>query len=117
MLLLSDRILAYKPYHISSAVNVLWTSCSLRTWLNGSGTASVGGTNDIFFDNAFTAAEQTAVRDTDVNGIISSGGAGQTGTGNDNTDKVFILSSAEVQEPAFPSPRRAPSRYRCGPAV
>ena len=104
MLLLSDRILAYKPYHISSAVNVSWTSCSLRTWLNGSGTSSVGGTNDIFFDNAFNSAEQTAIWDTDVNGIIPSSGAGQTGTGKENTDKVFILSSAEVQEPAFGFP-------------
>ena len=104
MLLLSDKILAVKPYHESSFTTVQWTSCSLRTWLNGSGTSSVGGTNDIFFDNAFNGAEQTAVLETNVNDIIPSGGAGPGTTGGENTDKVFILSGAEVREQAFGFP-------------
>ena len=103
MLLLSEWILAYKPYHVSSAVSVPWTSCSLRTWLNGNGTAAAGETDDSFFNNAFNTAEQAAVFDTDVNEILSSGG-GQGTSGVGNTDKVFILSSAEVREPTFGFP-------------
>ena len=101
MLLLSDKILAVKAYHISSAVSIPWTSCSLRTWLNGNGEAVAGATDDSFFNNAFSAAEQTAVRDTNVSEILSSGGAGQGTIGLENPDKVFILSSAEVMNTAF----------------
>ena len=103
MLLLSEWILAYKPYHVSGAVNVPWTACTLRTWLNGNGTVAMGETDDSFFNNAFNVAEQAAIYDTDVNEILSSGG-GQGTSGAGNTDKVFILSSAEVLEPTFGFP-------------
>ncbi len=104
MLLLSDKILAVKPYHISAFVTVPWTTCSLRTWLNGSESTLSGETDDSFFNNAFNMAEQTTVRDTDVNYILSSGGTGQGTTGGENNDKVFILSRAEVLEPTFGFP-------------
>ena len=103
MLLLSDKILDCRSYHISDAVHVSWSSCSLRTWLNGSNGGIAGETENSFFNNAFSGVEQSAVRDTDVNGIIPSGDTGQT-TEDGNLDKVFILSSAEVMNPAFGFP-------------
>ena len=104
MLLLSDKILDARSYHISDAVHVSWSTCSLRTWLNGSDEGIAGETDNSFFNNAFSGVEQAAVRDTDVNEIIPSGSTGQTGTGYENIDKVFILSSAEVMNPAFGFP-------------
>ncbi|MBQ3868361.1 MAG: dockerin type I repeat-containing protein [Clostridia bacterium] len=103
MLLLSDKNLEIKPYHISDAVHVSWSTCSLRTWLNGSSEGIAGETDNSFFNNAFSSVEQSVVRDTDVNGIIPSGDTGQT-TEDGNLDKVFILSSAEVMNPAFGFP-------------
>ncbi len=103
MLLLSDKNLEIKRYHISDAVHVSWSTCSLRTWLNGSSEGIAGETDNSFFNNAFSGVEQSVVRDTDVNGIIPSGDTGQT-TEDGNLDKVFILSSAEVMNPAFGFP-------------
>ncbi len=103
MLLLSDKNLEIKRYHISDTVHVSWSTCSLRTWLNGSSGGIAGETDNSFFNNAFSGVEQSVVRDTDVNGIIPSGDTGQT-TEDGNLDKVFILSSAEVMNPAFGFP-------------
>ena len=103
MLLLSDKNLEIKRYHISDTVHVSWSTCSLRTWLNGSSGGIAGETDNSFFNNAFSGVEQSVVRDTDVNGIIPSGDTGQT-TEDGNLDKVFILSTAEVMNPAFGFP-------------
>ena len=101
MLLLSDKNLAVKPYHISPVVNVPWTSCTLRTWLNGSDDLVSGGTDDSFFANAFNATEQMTVSAVNPDTIGTSGSASQGGT---YTDKVFILSSGEAMNPAFGFP-------------
>lgn len=110
MLLLSDKILAVKPYHISFST-VQWTACSLRTWLNSSGEVAYGETDDSFLNNAFNSAERLALRDTDVNDIVPSGGAGQGSTGGENNDKVFILSGAEVMETTFGFPVSTAATY------
>ena len=99
MLLLSDKSLAYKAYHISDAAFVTWSACSLRAWLNESNEGVSGEANDHFFTDAFSLAEQRAISYTDCSRLGQSGGQSQTGS--DSLDKVFILSGEEVMNPAY----------------
>ncbi len=75
-----DRVLIISHYALDSQkynskpVDVTWESCSLRTWLNSS-----------FIPKAFTDAEQMCIMNT-------------TPDGEPLQDKVFLLSSTQVQE-------------------
>ena len=87
----SDRILLISKYALdcqqynTTYTSVTWETCSLREWLNGT-----------FINNAFSADEQAKIQSTtvtaDENPLYS------TSPGNNTTDKVFLLSIAEVNK-------------------
>ena len=76
LFLLSAYLLDCKRYH-GAYVAITWRGCDLRQWLN-----------DVFYQAAFTAAEQALVQTTHC----PDNGAGSP----DTDDKVFLLSVAEV---------------------
>ena len=80
--LLADVALTSSNYH-SVDENVTWETCTLRSWLNQD-----------FFSEAFNAREQGAV----VNTLLENPDNITYGTesGNNTTDKVFLLSESEV---------------------
>ena len=81
--LLSLYILDYKKYN-GMDIDVTWTGCSLRTWLNGT-----------FIKTAFNSDEQKLIRETlvsdDKNPLRKTSAAIQY-----THDKVFLLSINEV---------------------
>lgn len=64
---------------------VTWSSCTLRTWLNGT-----------FYNNAFSASEKAAIRTTTVSTPYTQGY--DTYPGPSTQDKVYLLSYEEVQK-------------------
>lgn len=85
--LLADQNLDAKPYNNKRA-NVTWSTCTLRTWLNGT-----------FLNTAFTSAEQTAIRNTTV--VNDDNPYWDTEGGENTTDKVYLLSIAEASNTAY----------------
>lgn len=85
--LLADQNLDLQPYH-TEYEKITWEDSILRRWLN-----------TIFMWNAFTKDEQNAVIETkitnDDNPYYGTEG------GNETTDKVFLLSIAEVCNTAY----------------
>ena len=82
-LVISKYALDCKLYNTSKS-DVTWETCSLRKWLNGS------------FLNAFSVEEQNSIIDTTV--TADKNPSYSTSPGNDVTDKVFLLSIAEVNK-------------------
>ena len=80
-LIISKYALDCKLYHTSMAA-VTWETCSLRQWLNGP------------FLNTFSDEERNFISDTAV--TADKNPSYSTSPGNDVTDKVFLLSIAEV---------------------
>lgn len=78
VLVLSTYALAKKPFHTSNTKSVDWSTCSLRTWLNGS-----------FMNNAFTEAERKAIVSTEL------GYKNPIGKTEKRKDKIFVLSVSE----------------------
>lgn len=83
-LLLSERVLARRPYN-ERYVDTSWRECSLRRWLNGE-----------FLREAFTLEERTKILNTCVDNppnpkYCTNGGMG-------SVDKLFALSLGEVDE-------------------
>ncbi|MBR4711348.1 MAG: WG repeat-containing protein [Clostridia bacterium] len=75
VLLISQNVLEYKSFHdysYNKSASANWATCSLRNWLNGE-----------FIRTAFSGG---------VSGKIRS-----TATGSGITDKVFLLSKAELE--------------------
>ena len=83
-LVISRYILDCQPYN-TSKTSVTWETCSLRKWLN-----------ETFVSNAFSADEQNRILNTTVTGDENP--KYNTSPGNNTTDKVFLLSIAEVNE-------------------
>ncbi|MBQ8606053.1 MAG: InlB B-repeat-containing protein [Clostridia bacterium] len=81
-LYLSRYILDSIPYN-SPKASVSWSTCTLRTWLNGT-----------FYNSAFTAEEKSVV----IYGDIFTARNKSTGIGSDMTtkDRVFLLSLEEA---------------------
>lgn len=88
-LLLADQPLIGMPYNSSDhfLYEVTWETCSLRAWLNSE-----------FLNDAFSPDEQQAIPATVIstpdytyNNFVVSGG-------NDTTDKVFLLSTEELEK-------------------
>ena len=81
---ISKYALDCQPYN-TLETDVTWETCSLRKWLN-----------ETFVGNAFSLDEQNRIQNTTVpagkNPFYS------TSPGNDTTDKVFLLSIAEVNK-------------------
>ena len=100
--LLADQNLDAKAYN-TSYTSVTWETCTLRSWLNGYGaSANVENTDyssDNFIDTAFTAAEQSAIRQTNV--INEDNPEYGTEGGNDTMDQVYLLSVAEASSASY----------------
>ena len=68
--------------------SVTWETCTLRTWLNG-----------MFYNKAFSSAEQAVILTTNVNNSKYQCYSGWSTNGGNNTqDKVFLLSYAEANK-------------------
>lgn len=80
LLLISQQGLDCQPYNTSSA-DVNWESCSLRKWLNST-----------FLNAAFSTEEQAQIQNTDVPDNYNADSE------NAITDKLFLLSTADVPE-------------------
>ena len=83
-LLISKYALDCQQYN-SDSNDVAWTSCTLRKWLN-----------DAFLNSAFGTQHQELI-------VASTGSADkkpkyETDSGNDTTDKVFLLSIVEAEK-------------------
>lgn len=82
----------------NNLTSVTWESSSMRSWLNGYGPEKnkpqKDYRNDSFLQDAFTSAQQQAIRTTEVENADNL----QYGTegGNNTTDKIFLLSEQEV---------------------
>ena len=76
-LLLSKDVICKKKFN-EKYVNVLWSECSLREWLNNE-----------YIAQAFSAEELECIADTDVRSAILPGE-------KDSIDKVFLLSAEEA---------------------
>ncbi|MCH5265543.1 MAG: fibronectin type III domain-containing protein [Lachnospiraceae bacterium] len=86
-LLVSEYNLDCQPYHetaVEKIGDVTWENCSLRGWLNSQ-----------FYQNAFSEAEQNAIKETT---LVNEG---VTGAKYNTVDKVFLLSPAEVAKSAY----------------
>ncbi len=82
-LIISRYALDCKLYHMSMS-DVTWETCSLREWLNGP------------FLDAFGVEVRNSIIDTTV--TADKNPSYSTSPGNDATDKVFLLSVAEVDK-------------------
>lgn len=99
--LLADIGLDDKYYHERLDPNawITWNNSTIRSWLNGYKAASnlenkdYSGNN--FLDSAFRTEEQAAIYDST---ILTEDG---TKSGNNTTDKVFLLSVGEASKASF----------------
>ncbi len=82
-LIISKYALDCKQYNPSSFSDVTWETSTLRKWLNGT-----------FLDTAFSTEEQNRIVSSTVTADKNS--SYSTSPGNNTTDKVFLLSIAEV---------------------
>ena len=109
LFLLSDQNLDVFQYHTEKE-SVTWERSTMRSWLNGYGASSNAGgdsgtdyTSDNFLDTAFSANEQAAIVETTVvNDANKDEDIGTNGEGgNDTTDRIFLLSIAEVYNRSY----------------
>ena len=82
--LFSEDLLETKAYH-DTLSGITWENCTLRSYLNG----------QTFLNSNFTGTEQDAIKDTTVTN--DSNPDHGTAGGNNTTDKLFLLSLAEVR--------------------
>ena len=76
-------MLDWKKYGNTSYEDMTWENCDLREWLNGS-----------FLYDAFTEEEQGRILTKDV--VADNNTSYDTFAGNDTKDKVYLLSTREV---------------------
>lgn len=113
LFLLSDQNLDVFKYHTEREA-VTWETSTMRSWLNGlannkgNGNNAIDYTNDNFLDTAFSPSEQLVIADTLVINATYDGTSGTKPNpsytisgGNDTTDKIFLLSIAEVLNTAY----------------
>ena len=93
----ADLALDDQSYN-NNDTNVTWESSSMRSWLNGYGPETnepkEDYRSDSFLQDAFSSAQQQAIRTTEVENAdnLEYGTEG----GNHTTDKIFLLSEQEV---------------------
>ena len=85
ILVISDNALDCQPYNTTDTDDVMWESCSLRKWLNGT-----------FLNAAFSTEEQALILNTNVSADKNL--EYDTNPGNATTDKVFLLSIDEADK-------------------
>lgn len=100
--LLADKNLDCWEYN-DADTSVTWETCTMRSWLNGYGAEANKegkdyGSNN-FLDNAFSEAEQSAIRSASV--VNDNNPEYGTEGGNDTLDKVYLLSIDEVMNPSY----------------
>ena len=97
LFLLSDQNLDVFQYHTEQE-DVTWETSTMRSWLNG-----YDYTSDNFLGSAFSTNEQAAIaRTTVVNDDNKDEDIGTNGEGgNDTTDRIFLLSIAEVYNRSY----------------
>lgn len=92
--LLADKNLDAQEYNDANT-SITWETCTMRSWLNGYGSAMNQEGKDYsgsgFINNAFSGEEQSAIQNTN----IVNDAYGTVG-GNDTSDKVYLLSIDEV---------------------
>lgn len=95
LFLLSDQNLDVMKYNENPETGymayVTWEECTMRAWLNGTGTYK----NDSFIGDAFSGGEQSAVLTTTLNNEDNS--EYLTPGGNETEDKLFLLSIDEAK--------------------
>ena len=120
-LIISEKVLDVKPYNVkpskvpiggyqdgdsqivisaNTGINsITWENSTIRSWLNGYdesfNTVGDNYTNDNFIDTAFTAEEKAMIVSSNIS--ADSNPNFSTPPGNATTDKIFLLSIAEVQ--------------------
>lgn len=100
--LMADKNLDCCEYN-DADTSVTWETCTMRSWLNGYGAEANKegkdyGSNN-FLDNAFSEAEQSAIRSANV--VNDNNPEYGTEGGNDTLDKVYLLSIGEVMNPSY----------------
>lgn len=109
LFLLADQNLDVFQYHTEKE-SVTWERSTMRSWLNGYGASSNAGgdngtdyTSDNFLGSAFSDKEQAAIVETTVvNDDNKDEDIGTNGEGgNDTTDRIFLLSLAEVYNRSY----------------
>lgn len=104
--LLSDTILDCEKYNQSKSKEhgIIWENCTLRSWLNGYGASAnddgIDYTADNFYNTAFTADEQSAIRTKSVANDICAGCI-ESNFGNNTEDPIFLLSYDEAINPEY----------------
>lgn len=101
--LVADRALALKKYHETNTdVDVTWECSTLRSWLNGYGSASnTCGKNyqsDGFLLKAFSAQEREAIKDMPLSNKSLDA---EVPGGGSTRDKVFCLSCDDMSESGY----------------
>lgn len=85
--LLADQCLDCQSYN-ETDVDVTWETCTLRTWLNTD-----------FFNEAFSSAEQSAIKKTTV--VNEDNPTWKTKGGENTEDRVYLLSMGEVSNASY----------------
>lgn len=97
--LLSDVILNNLYYH-SESDEVFWSESTMRSWLNGYGASDnkskIDYSNNNFLESAFSSSEQMAIKTNLITGHDNVYDEGITDGGPDTIDKIFLLSTSEV---------------------
>ncbi|MBE6862641.1 MAG: hypothetical protein E7497_07075 [Ruminococcus sp.] len=106
--LLSDKNIDVVRYQ-EDYEDVTWKTSTIRSWLNGYGSSSNqssidysstnSGGKDNFIDYAFSTSEKALIADTSV--VNSNNPWHDTSGGDDTTDKIFLLSIAEVENAEY----------------
>ncbi len=100
--LVADKNLDCQKYDDKDAV-VTWETCTMRSWLNGYGSEANRNGKDYsgnnFLNNAFSIAEQSTIRTTNV--VNENNPDCGTWGGNDTMDKVYLLSIDEVKNTEY----------------
>ncbi len=102
VLLLADKVIAYQPYN-ETWVDITWANSTMRSWLNGyDADANLYGknyTHNNFLDYAFSASEQSAIKDTAL--VNADNEKHGTEGGEDTTDQVYLLAENDMANPAY----------------
>ena len=100
--LLADKNLDCQMYN-NTSTGVTWETCTMRSWLNGYGGEINKDGKDYsdsnFLNNAFSAAEQSAIKTTNI--VNNDNPSYGTEGGKDTSDKVYLLSIDEVTNPEY----------------
>jgi len=100
--LLADKNLDCQMYN-NTYTGVTWETCMMRSWLNGYGGEINKDGKDYsdsnFLNNAFSAAEQSAIKTTNI--VNNDNPSYGTEGGKDTSDKVYLLSIDEVTNPEY----------------